>query len=377
MSESSHNSRRVFLCHSSGDKPVVRKFYERLRGDGVEPWLDSKDLIPGQHWDTEIRKAVKASGAVVVFLSHDSVTKTGYVQREIRVALDVADFRPEGTIFIIPARLEACKVPERLEHLHWVDLFEDDGYERLLRAMRVQGLVGDAVVVGAEAPATRPVDLSPRVNPKDGLKYVWVPPGRFRMGCSEGDTECRDNEKPAHEVEITRGLWLSRTPVTQAAYEKVTGKNPSHFKGGDLPVEQVSWDDACEYCTAVGGRLPTEVEWEYAARARSLAARYGELDAVAWHNGNSSGTTQAVGQKAANGFGLYDMLGNVWEWTADWYGPYSVEAVRDPRGALDGPGRVLRGGGWGDGPNGLRASFRGRYVPGNRDSSVGLRCVWE
>src|SRR5690242_19385426 len=115
---------QVFLCHSSGDKAAIRQLYDRLEQDGVDPWLDEKKLIPGQVWRTEIEKAVRASDAVIVCLSRTAVTKEGFVQREIRVALEVADEKPEGTIFIIPARLEHCDVPARLQEWQWVNLFE-------------------------------------------------------------------------------------------------------------------------------------------------------------------------------------------------------------------------------------------------------------
>ena len=213
MPEPSDNSRRVFLCHSKGDKAKVREFYHRLGKDGVNPWLDEEDLLPGQIWEPEIRKAVKSSAAVLAFLSSKSVSAAGFVHKEIKLALDVADEQPPGSIFLIPARLEECDVPERLQHIHWVDLFHPNGYEKLLRTLKAKGLVNRSEV----APRPRSVsdeDLSPRTNPKDGLT---IPAGRFRMGCSEGDGECQDDEKPVHDVEISRGFWLGQTPVTQAA----------------------------------------------------------------------------------------------------------------------------------------------------------------
>jgi hypothetical protein len=126
---------RLFLCHSSADKPAIRRLYRQLRDDGIRPWFDEEDLLPGQDWDWAIRRAVRNSDCVVVCLSGASTTRAGYVHREIKEALDVADEQPEGAIFVIPARLEDCEVPERLRHLHWVDLFAEDGYRRLLRAV--------------------------------------------------------------------------------------------------------------------------------------------------------------------------------------------------------------------------------------------------
>lgn len=129
---------RVFLCHSSGDKSSVEKIYDRLVNDGIDAWLDKKNLLPGQNWKIEIPKAVRDSDVVIVFLSSQSVNKEGFVQKEIKIALDTADEKPEGTIFIIPARLENCEVPERIAQIHWVDLFESDGYTRLLKALQIR-----------------------------------------------------------------------------------------------------------------------------------------------------------------------------------------------------------------------------------------------
>jgi hypothetical protein len=127
---------RIFLCHSSGDKPIVRDLYYRLRSDGFEPWLDEEALIGGQDWQLEISRAVRNSDVVLVCLSRNSVIKAGFVQKEIMHALDVADEQPEGAIFIIPLRLDQSDVPARLSRWHWVNFFDDNGYEKLLRAVR-------------------------------------------------------------------------------------------------------------------------------------------------------------------------------------------------------------------------------------------------
>lgn len=208
--------------------------------------------------------------------------------------------------------------------------------------------------------------LRVRTNPKDGLRYVWTPPGTFTMGCSPGDSERHDDEKPAHRVTITKGFWLGQTEVTQAAYQRVVGTDPSDFKGANLPVEQVSWDQAQAYCQAIGGRLPTEAEWEYAARAGSVQSRYGDIDRIAWYYGNSGGHTHEVAQKEANAWGLYDMLGNVWEWTADGYGGYAPGSAVDPAGPY--PGNLERcGAGLGTMVRGTRAC---RTVAGSSQATV-------
>ena len=127
---------RVFLCHSSGDKPVVRKLYHQLYNDGFQPWLDEEDILAGQKWQSEIKKAVRNSDAVIVCLSCGFVNKAGFLQKEIKFVLDVADEQPEDTIFVIPLRLEECEPPSRLEEWHWINFFEESGYEKLLKALR-------------------------------------------------------------------------------------------------------------------------------------------------------------------------------------------------------------------------------------------------
>ncbi|RPI17804.1 MAG: formylglycine-generating enzyme family protein, partial [Acidobacteriales bacterium] len=157
-------------------------------------------------------------------------------------------------------------------------------------------------------------------------EFVSVAPGEFQMGCSPGDNECGDDEKPAHRVKITKAFEIGKYEVTQAQWEAVMGANPSATRGPDLPVEQVSWYDVQEFLSAMNGRndgyfyrLPTEAEWEFAARAGTTGVRYGELDAIAWYGRNSGDQPHPAGGKQPNAWGVYDMLGNVWEWCQDWY----------------------------------------------------------
>ena len=217
--------------------------------------------------------------------------------------------------------------------------------------------------------------LSTQVNPKDGLTYKWIPPGTFAMGCSPDDNGCAAEEKPAHQVTLTRGFWIGRTEVTQEAYQRVTGTNPSKFKGSRLPVDSLNWNDSRAYCQMIGMRLPTEAEWEYAARGGNSSGRYGPADAVAWHDLNSGGTTHEVGQKLANGWGLYDMLGNVYEWVEDRYQPYTDRSATDPKGAVSGESRIMRGSSWFINPAHARASLRLKYEPGARNDNFGFRCA--
>jgi formylglycine-generating enzyme required for sulfatase activity len=156
----------------------------------------------------------------------------------------------------------------------------------------------------------------------------------------------------------------------------VADNNPSHFQGYQLPVDQVSWDDAQAYCKGVEMRLPTEAEWEYAARGGSAAARDAPLERIAWYDSNSGNTTHEVGQKQANGYGLYDMLGNLWEWTADWLGPYAAAGAMDPKGPQTGRYRVLRGGAWSSRAFLVRVSARSWDVPEDAYNYVStFRCA--
>jgi formylglycine-generating enzyme required for sulfatase activity len=219
------------------------------------------------------------------------------------------------------------------------------------------------------------------------VEYVAVPAGEFVMGCSADDGECGVDEKPAHRVAITKGFEIGRHEVTQAVWQAVMGANPSTMKGPDRPVEQVSWNDVHEFLAALNGRrdgyhyrLPTEAEWEYAARAGSAGAFHGSLDAIAWYGTTSGGQTHPVGQKQPNAWGLHDMHGNVWEWCHDWYQADYYRTLGqapalDPRGPASGQQRVLRGGSWFKFLWFLRVSSRFSFRPSGRFPHVGFRCV--
>lgn len=180
---------------------------------------------------------------------------------------------------------------------------------------------------------------------------------------------------------------MGKYQVTQAQYEAVTTVNPSYSQGPNLPVEGVSWDDAQKFCEAVNRkgdgyhyRLPTEAEWEYAARAGDTSCRYGPLVEVAWSRDNSGGKTHPVGEKKPNAFGLYDTLGNVWEWVQDWHSItyYSHSPESDPQGPDSGEYRISRGGSWRGLVRGQsRVSARYMLKPKVRSIVVGFRCVRE
>ena len=208
-----------------------------------------------------------------------------------------------------------------------------------------------------------------------GIEMLLVPPGTFMMGASPGDTQAGDGEKPAHEVTITNAFYLGRTAVTQAQWFKVMDANPSEFLGDSLPVDSVSWNDCQQFCAKTGMKLPTEAQWEYACRAGTKGARYGDLDLIAWHYGNAEGETHAVGKLQPNALGFFDMLGNVWEWCEDWDGPYSSGSVTNPTGPATGSYRLLRGGDWNDYSYACRASGRDGATPVYFDDDIGFRVV--
>lgn len=231
-----------------------------------------------------------------------------------------------------------------------------------------------------------------RLNPQDGLSYVWVPAGTYTMGCSPGDSECDSNEKPSHSVTISKGFWMGQTEVTVGAYKRfaqATGRAmppgpswDSTWRQDNLPMVYVTWEDASNYCTWAGGRLPSEAEWEYAARAGTQTKYYFGNDTAllgdyAWYSNNCGSRTHPVGQKKPNAWGLYDMLGNVWEWCQGWYGSYPSQAVTDPPGPSSGKYRVTRGGSWYDGARDTRVSIRLYSPPDNWSFGSGFRCVRE
>ena len=233
------------------------------------------------------------------------------------------------------------------------------------------------------------------------MHMIKVNGGSFFMGDTFGGG-CSD-ERPTHQVTLSP-FWIGKYEVTQREWREVMGNNPSHFQGDDRPVEQVSWYDAIDYCNkrsikegltpcytrngdtvtcnwqANGYRLPTEAEWEYAARGGSGTRdmKYSgsdSVDDVAWYDGNSGSTTHPVGRKRPNVLGLYDMSGNVWEWCWDCYGLYSSHAKTAPLGASSRSGRVYRGGGWNFSTAGARIAYRNFGSPGFCYNNIGFRVV--
>ena len=230
------------------------------------------------------------------------------------------------------------------------------------------------------------------------VEMIWVNPGSFMMGAPGSETDRGYDERP-HRVELTEGYWLGKYEVTQSQWELVMGNNPSEFSGRRRPVEQVSWEACVRFCRRLTKRerevgrlpagyeygLPTEAQWEYACRAgtttatafgNSLSSRQANFDGDYPYGEASKGPylkrTSDVGSYHPNGWGFYDMHGNVLEWCHDWYGSYGG-AVRDPTGPSSGSGRVFRGGGWGDYGKTCRSASRSNFKPSDWDVDLGFR----
>ena len=223
------------------------------------------------------------------------------------------------------------------------------------------------------------VSLSAELN-KLINNMVYVSGGTFIMG---GDDS--SDQMPTHSVTLS-SYYICKYEVTQALWRAVMGSNPSKFKGDNLPVEQVSWNDCQTFINRLNSytgrnfRLPTEAEWEFAARGGNYSRHYkysgsNYISDVAWYGDNCGNRTHPVGTKQANELGLYDMSGNVWEWCSDWDGSYSSNSQSNPTGPNSGSNRVLRGGGWYIIAGGCRSSYRGCRTPGDRYRDLGFRLV--
>ena len=256
-----------------------------------------------------------------------------------------------------------------------------------------------------EVTVTKAQKVGVQWGPETRPKLVKVAKGSFTMGSPTTESG-RGGDETQHSVTLTTDFWMAESEVTQRQYRNLIGSNPSSFKGDELPVENVSWFEAVTYCNALsvkeklqpcyqingttvgwadgvkctGYRLPTEAEWEYAANPvtppRTIYAGSDSVDGVAWHSGNAGSTTHAVKTKTANGRGLYDLSGNVWEWVWDWYqGNYEALPPTDPIGPSTGAYRVFRGGSWSYAAADARVARRIYVAPSARYDILGFRFV--
>jgi formylglycine-generating enzyme len=359
--------------------------------------LRGNEVTPGPHRLMSASPCHLASGYQFQLEAGESKTVDLTLQAR-RAGIEVYGYidgnAVEGDVYVDGRKMgrtaQALEVPlcsERLEIL-------TTGAKRLVGSLKL------------EENRTQSIELREEAAKEPAFKGIYpmtrIQAGEFRMGSEKGDSD----ELPVHTVRITRDFYIGTAEVTQGLWTDVVGSNISYFDGcgRDCPVENISWFEAVQFANALsikegletcyeirgkqalwnkgldctGYRLPTEAEWEYAARGGAAATYAGSEvpDQVAWYRENSKGSTHPVGRKAPNGYGLFDMSGNVWEWVWDWYAAgygNSLSVQADPTGPVNGRLRVGRGGGWIIKPSGLRISFRSRGDPSYRRGDLGLR----
>ncbi len=472
---------KVFLCHAHADRDVVRGLYARLIKDGMDVWLDKAKLVGGQNFENEINRAVRESDVVVVCLSKE-FKRAGFRQKEVKWALDAAMKQPEGEIFIIPLRLEECETLESLRELHWVDLFEENGYGMLLNTLRMRAGRIDVMIppsrssmqpvqkkiasrtednsTGTSKPSLRktvnlaivvisvvaslitiaiflsgkpylfdffpkntatstaaltyqptslPETISTEVLPLTATPIVFnpypessdyvdsfgvpmrlVPAGEFTMGATFSGLD----EQPVHQVYLD-SYFIDKYEVTNTLYRMCVEAGvctSPHFTNSysrsayygnlefdNFPIIYVDWNQAGAYCGWRGGNLPTEAQWEKAARGTDERT-YPWGEGIDCQKANyCEGDTVKVGnyENGKSPYGVYDLAGNIWEWTADWYSDtyYQRSPSSNPKGPDSGEYRVLRGGTWYYKGDNTRVTIRGWYTTDSVDYYIGFRCA--
>jgi formylglycine-generating enzyme required for sulfatase activity len=417
--------RRLILAYASPDAERALALRERLQSAGFAPMMDV-DLPLGSSIADSIQQAIAQADYFLLLLSRQTGAPTGYLQTEIQQALEIAQRRP----FLIPVRLEDCALPPPIGLYQAFDLFDEQAWEALVELLSKEPQELDplfAKVAPADESFTfTTVTLDQRgkeigreqlqarqfveaLAPDIQLEMVEIPGSTFLMGAPKSEAQSYDSERPQHKVTISP-FFMGKFTITQeqwrviAADESLKVKidlqpEPANFKGkkdsAQRPVEQVSWEDATEFCarlakkTGRAYRLPTEAEWEYACRAGTTTpfafgatitpdivnydGNYPYADAP---KGQYRQETIPVGSLGvANAFGVFDMHGNVWEWCQDWYGEYTNKEQTDPTGPPTGEYRLLRGGSWDNYSRSCRAAFRNNLVARNFLANVGFRVV--
>lgn len=330
------------------------RLWERTKGNFLVAFAEHKDVVMGVVFSNKMDKVLSASA--------DKTAKIWQLEIEKRFPEEVSKLVKE-------------KVPLELREGRLIST-QPPSQEITKEVIKLKDSKGENLYIE---------DLG------DGLKLemLKIQAGEFEMG-SPATEKSRNADEQLHKVKISKDFYIGRYEVTQAQWRVVAGlpainialkSDPSKFKGDNLPVEQISWGEAVEFCARLSKltgkqyRLPTESEWEYAARAGSKSEYPEDLDEVAWYEKNSEGKSHTVGQKKANSWGLYDVYGNVYEWCSDWYGPYPSTPVIDPTGPVSGSTRVGRGSSWLNPTVYCRAAYRLYGAPNTRNGFVGLRLV--
>ncbi|MCC6463310.1 MAG: SUMF1/EgtB/PvdO family nonheme iron enzyme [Saprospiraceae bacterium] len=376
---------KTFIIYSRQDDSYKNDLLKHLSGTLVETghlevWQDG-EILPGEDWKEKIEQQLETADLFLVLLSIDSLNSDFIKNTELKKAL-------ERKSRIVPILVRPCfwqnhpvfaglqGLPKNMKP---VSSFSerDEAWTEVIT--KLHELVE---TIWAESESPPPTPAVPLVRPALP-DMVFVKGGTFTMGSPKNEAD-RNDDETQHPVTLS-DFAIGKYPVTQQLWQDIMGNDPSNFKGVDLPVEMVSWDDVQDFLQKLNAcypgqryRLPTEAEWEYAARGGSqskgfIYAGSNNLDEVGWHRNNAGSKTHPVGQKKANELGLYDMSGNVWEWCADWYDNYPSDLQTNPHGPGSGTGRVRRGGGWARYPHGCRVAYRSLWQPGIRISIVGFR----
>ena len=344
--------------------------------DGVVAKV-SFDVDSGAETGTETEVTQKTSGSDTQGNDVDIQGKSGIVSIGISCLGD-CNANGEVSIAEVQTAINQYLGKDKVESCN------DENGDGSVSISEVQTIINN-YLEGCDSGEPQPGDTW--TEPNTGMEFVYVPSGCYQMGCnSTWSGSCNSYEKPVHEVCVD-GFWISKYEVTQGQWKEIMGNNPSYFDNGDnYPVEKVSWNDCQDFIDNLNSessktfRLPTEAEWEYAARSGGKQQKYaggGDVDSVAWYGGNSGDQTHEVGTKAPNDLGIYDMSGNVWEWCSDWYSSdyYSNSPKNNPQGPSSGSYRVGRGGGWDSVAEYVRAVIRVYGVPSYTYVGIGLRLV--
>ena len=379
----------------------------------LQVWQDG-EILPGEDWEKKIEQQLEASDLFLVLLSIHSLTSAFIQKKELVKAL-------EKKSRIVPILVRSCfwqthpifaglqglpknmkpvasfadhddawteimaKLHEMVETIRAEEKTQRETAQRQASEREAQKAAALAEAERQKQAAAEKRRREAEARKEGAPEMVFVKGGTFQMGDEHGDLH--EGCRPVHPVTLS-DFQIGKYPVTQKEWTALMGNNPSAFKGEQLPVENVSWEDCQAFLkklnekTGQPYRLPTEAEWEYAARGGAFFkhtkyAGSNNLDEVAWYAGNAGSKTHPVGQKKANQLGLFDMSGNVWEWCSDWYGPYkdNKNPVLNPKGADKGEFRVYRGGSWNYYARGCRVSNRFNYTPAARRSYLGFRLV--